>query len=121
MNTVTQTKQHFTSLLELINATGGHQLTGQELVNERTYIAGEWQNISISPEVRAEVAGLISETLGGHKRTLENVYYNILNGKPQHWGLSRIFFRHNEGKIHCSYCAGQDCPYELNLIRTAIK
>ena len=121
MNTTTQTKQHFTSLLELFKATEGHQLTGQEVINERTYLAGEWQDISISPELRKEVCSLIAETLGGRQRTKDNVYYNLLNGRPQHWGLSRIFFNEHNGKVYCSYCAGQDYPYELNLIRTAIK
>lgn len=121
MNTTTQTKPHFTSLLELFKATDGHQLTGQEVINERTYLNGEWQDIDISTELRENVCGLISELLGGKEKTKERVYNKLLKGRPQHWGLSRIFFNEHEGRVYCSYCAGQDYPYELHLIRTAIK
>ena len=122
MQTITETKQHFTTFAELLQATEGHQLTAQEIVNERTYLKGEgWANISLSDELRREILTLVSETLGGQHKTRQRIFSNMYYGRPQHWGLSRVFFRVYNGKVMCSYCAGQDYPSELNTIRAALK
>lgn len=121
MTTVTETKQHFTTFADLLIATTGHQLTAQEIVNERTYISGNWENISLSDELREEICKTISETLGGQYKTRVKIFRSLYYGRPQHWGLRRVFFREYNGKILCSYCAGQDYPAELQQIRNAIK
>jgi hypothetical protein len=121
MKTITTTTTVFESLKELFEASKGHQLTAQEIVNGRSYINGNWQDFEMTSEARDEAARVISETLGGWKATQQAVYNSLRWGRPQHWGLSRVFFREYEGKILCSYCAGQDYPSELRAIRNALK
>lgn len=123
MQTVTETKKHFNTLLELVRATNEarHQLTAQEVINGRTFLLDGWQNISLSHDVLVELADGVSKSLGGFNRTKELVRNTIIYGRPQHWGLSRIFFREYEGKVIILYCAGQDYVWETKQIRNAIK
>jgi hypothetical protein len=121
METKTVTVLVFNNLNELFEATKGHQLTAQEIVNGRSYINGNWQNFELANDGKANIMDLITETLGGHKKTKESIFNSLMWARPQHWGLSRVFFRNYDGKILCSYCAGQDHTWELNQIRKAIK
>lgn len=122
METITKTIPVLSSLQEVWGAVGNHQVTGQELLNERTYIEGiGWTEISIPLEFRREIARNISEMLGGRQWTKDQVYRVLLGQRPQHWGLSR-FLLSNYGKgPRLSYCAGQDQTWESNAIRTYLK
>jgi hypothetical protein len=108
----------FTTLTELFEATKGHQLSAQELINRRSMINGEWQNFEVSDELSEEINDKIIEVLGGQHRT-KNTMYNVLRrSSPQHWGLGRIFIeKYGDSPIRFSYCAGQDYPAELAQIR----
>ncbi len=123
MQTVTETKKYFSTFAELLQATkeASHQLTAQEIINRRTMLADGWQNIAVSDESINQLAEDVADCLGGINRTKASVKCSILYGRPQHWGLSRIFFREHEGKILTSYCAGQDYTWETAQIRNAIK
>lgn len=122
MNTTTQTNV-FSSYEEILQATKGHQVTAQELINQRTYITGEgWQNIDLAPKFRQKLAEDIAACLGGRENTRNSIANTIRHGRPQHWGLGRIFIeQHNGNAPRLSYCAGQDHPSEIKTIRNAIK
>lgn len=120
MKTITKTIIQFNSIAELYQATKESQLTGQEIVNGRAYINGSWQDFEIEQGAKVELMKMISDTLGGQKKTKERILNNLLWGRPQHWGLNRVFFREYNEKILCSYCAGQDYNWELNQIRKSI-
>lgn len=108
----------FSNLNDLFNASKGGQITAQNIINERAYINGEYQDIQINEELKKLVCRQISQLLGGRIKTRTNVYYTLLNGRPQHWGLERIHlenYHDTEASLH--YCAGQDYPYEIAEIR----
>jgi len=65
------------------------------------------------------IAEDISNLIGGQSKTKENVLRNLLNSTPQHWGLGRIFLKkYGDNEPRFSYCAGQDYPAEIKLIRS---
>ena len=90
------------------------QLTAEQVINGRFYHSKKgWVSLTLTDKETA--LQMIADCLGGRKRAKIE---SVLNwGKPQHWGLRRIFFKIYEDKIYCSYCAGQDYPGELNQIR----
>jgi hypothetical protein len=94
------------------------QVTAQDLVNGNVYTSKGWEKFNI--EDSAEIFYLISETLGGHKKTKDAIKWSLYK-KPQHWGLSRVLFDIRNGKIFCSYCAGQDYTTETQIIRNYLK
>ena len=108
----------FTTIQQIYEATKGSQLTGQQLINRRANINGEWQDFEVSEELSEEINNKIVEVLGGQQRTKRTIK-NVLNySKPQHWGLNRIHIeKYGNSPIKFSYCAGQDYPGELQTIR----
>lgn len=94
------------------------QVTAQDLLNGNIYTSEGWTKFEL--EDKTELFSLIAETLGGHKKTKDFIKWNLYK-KPQHWGLSRIFFNLRNDKICCTYCAGQDYQAETQLIRNYIK
>jgi hypothetical protein len=121
MKTITKTMLTFATLAELYEATKSGQLTGQQVINGRAYINNQWQDFELDSEARKHVFLMISTILGGRLKTREQVFDSLMWGRPQHWGLSRIFFREYEKNIICSYCAGQDYTNEIKQIRNSIK
>ena len=114
------TNKLFNSYDEVMDTTQGHQVTAQELINRRTYINGQWENIELSPAFHTVICCDIAQILGGREKTQKSVLSSLLYSRPQHWGLSRIFLE-NYGKIRLAYCAGQDYPSEIRTIRAALK
>lgn len=108
---------------ELYTATTGHQVTAQEVINGRTMIAGEgWQAVAFTPDFKDQFCKDISESLGGFKVTQQRIYSVLKYSRPQHWGLQRFLLaKYDESPAYFSYCAGQDMPYELKMIRAALK
>jgi hypothetical protein len=108
----------FTTLEELFEATKGHQLSVQEVINRRAHINGEWQGFDLSEELSEEIINRTVEVLGGQHRTKYAMYNTLRRSTPQHWGLARIFIeKYGDSPIRFSYCAGQDYPAELAQIR----
>lgn len=115
------TNKIFKNYQEILDATQGHQVTAQELINGRTYINGEgWTDIILSDQFRDDVCNDISQILEGQYKTRAAVRNSLKYGKPQHWGLKRILLE-NYGSPRLSYCAGQDYTSEIRTIRTALK
>jgi len=101
----------------------GNQITAQDLINGRMYhkLKG-WVNVKLTPEFEAEIAEQLSELYGGIRRTKAQVFRTLLYSRPQHWGLSRtMLVKYNKQPARWDYCAGQDYPSEMNIIRTALK
>lgn len=113
----------FNTYAEILEATKGHQVTAQELINGRTYVNDEgWQTITLTADLKEKLCNDIADTLGGGKDTKMQVKRQLLFSTPQHWGLSRIFLeQYNGNEPFVSYCAGQDYPSEVKTIRNAIK
>ena len=108
----------FSTLDELFAAAEKHQITGQELINGRTYAYGEWQDISLSEALKNEVICQISELFGGRSLTKSYIRYNLRSSKPQHWGLSRvIILKYKDSPARLKYITGQDFTYESRVIR----
>ena len=107
---------------EILEDTGTHQVTAQQVLNRQIYIDGKgWQTVQVSPELRLQLAHNIAALLGGYQATQERVANNLYHNNLQHWGLSRIFFQQPDGKVRLNYCAGQDYPSEIASIRTYLK
>lgn len=105
-----------------ILAASDMQVSAQQLINGRMHTKAEgWTNIEISSELREKIADELSELYGGRSKTKSRVYSSLRYGTPQHWGLGRTFLENYGNNPRFSYCAGQDYPYELNQIRTALK
>lgn len=115
--------QRFTTLTDLYNAVGENgQVTAQQIINERINLVGQgWTNVEVSSNLKVEVAEIVSELLGGFKKTKESVRFNLLHTRPQHWGLDRIILCKRGERMFFSYCAGQDYPSEIKTIRNAVK
>ena len=95
------------------------QVNIQDLLNGRMYIKGKgWSDIQLSSELKQDICGKVAKLLGGINVTKNKVFHNLMTERKQHWGLSRMFIETPE---RITYCAGQDYPYEMNQIRTALK
>ena len=122
MGTITKKVIQFSSYDDILKH-AGQQVTAQQLINGRMYLKDKgWTDVEISHELRAKLATDISDKLGGRYTTREQVKNTILWGRPQHWGLQRVFLeKYGEGQPFITYCAGQDHVLECNAIRTALK
>lgn len=93
-----------------------NQLTLQNIINGQYYDNKKgWIKVpkSIDTDHLIEMAvGVIGGNKKGRIRMMLKHYL------PQHWAIDRVHFDlGRSGKIYCSYCAGQDYPYELNQLR----
>ena len=115
---------HFDTLSEIFEAAKSngsqHQVTGQELINGRTHVFGHWQEIHLSDELRQNICNDIAETLGGQSKTKAQIKNVLRFGRPQHWGLNRVFIEKYTGDAYLKYCAGQDQVWETREIRKAL-
>lgn len=99
-----------------------HQITAQEVINGRSYINGQWQEVNFSDSFKDAFILSIITLLGGWERTKFDIANTLRYSKPQHWGLGRIFLeQYGESPARWNYCAGQDYPAELQTIRKALK
>lgn len=114
-------REVYTSLDQIYEDAQPHQVTGQELLNGRTHICGQWQVINLSDELREQVISKIAETAGGRQATKVKVYNALRYGRPQHWALSRFLLVKYSNPAHFSYCAGQDMTYEMRDLRNSLK
>jgi len=105
------------SLNQLYKCAGAHQVTAQEVLNERTYINGAWQSIKVAPELQSEIIETIINTAGGWQKTKANMR-RTLDERPQHWALARFLLEKYKGPAFFSYCAGQDMTSEMRHLRT---
>lgn len=111
----------FNSYAEILAATD-MQISAQNLINGRMHTKDEgWTDFEITSELREKFADEVSELYGGRIKTKSAVYSSLRYGRPQHWGLGRTFLENYGNNPRFRYCAGQDYPYELNQIRTALK
>jgi len=111
----------FNTLQEITEATG-NQVTAQAVINRQLYIRGEgWQTVEISHDLIEEMAEALANLYGGHERTKRRVRNAIAWGRPQHWGLSRTIIEERSNGLGWEYITGQDCTWERNAIRTALK
>ena len=94
-----------------------NQITAQDVLNGNLYGKDGWESVKIAPELRKEIAESISELYGGRSNTKANIRYNLIHGRPQHWGLTRTFLE----SYGWTYCAGQDYTVELQEIRNKLK
>lgn len=77
MEIITKTIPVVLSLQQVLEI-ADHQVTAQELLNERLYIKGQgWGEISLAPEFRVQIAENIAERLGGRQAT-KNAQMNNL-------------------------------------------
>lgn len=112
----------FDTLDELFEAARPHQVTGQEILNGRSRVFDQWQEIAISEELREQVINRIVDQSGGRHTTKAAVYRTLRNGRPQHWALSRFLLsKYGDRPAHLSYCAGQDMTYEMKQLRNDLK
>jgi hypothetical protein len=118
MNTTFENQIVLNSLDDLLFAVD-KQLTAQEIINGRAYFKNVgWTNFEFHD--KDKVFKMIAECLGGHQKTKNCIEWNLYK-KPQHWGLTRIFFEIRNNKICCSYCAGQCYTTETQIIRNYLK
>jgi hypothetical protein len=112
----------FKTLDEVFIAAGSHQVTAQELLNGRSYVFGEWQEVQISNDLREEIIEMIVETAGGRGRTKSDTKYRLRNERPQHWAIDRFLLsKYGNSPAHLSYCAGQDQIWEMRNLRNYLK
>ena len=99
------------------------QVTAQQLINERMNLPRlGWSNVIVSDELLEEVAEQVSQMFGGRYTTRAAMKRTLLNERPQHWGLDRIFVeKYGKGPAVLKYCAGQDRLTEEPTIRKALK
>jgi len=111
-------KSIYNSLDEVFEDAQGHQVTGQKLLNGHTHICGQWQQISLSGNLREQVISAIAETIGGREKTKTRIYSILRYGRPQHWAFSRFFVeKYGESPARLRYCAGQDQSWEMRSVR----
>jgi len=108
-------------LQDIFNDAGTHQVTAQELLNGRTHIKGQWQEITLTDELRREICHTLSEMYGGRATTKQRVFSNLMQGRRQHWGLQRTVICDYGKGARLRYIAGQDQVWENNEIRKALK
>lgn len=105
------------TLIEFSNE--GNEITLDNIRSKRAHINGEWQSFEYT--LTDEDKESISNLLGGINKTKSTVYNKLgsLSTIPSHWSFARISFcKHSKRWV---YCAGQDYPYELSIIRNWFK
>ena len=102
---------------ELFELSKGHQLNAQQVINRRMFIDDEWTDIVLLGEFQQQFASDITQALGGWASTKRRMYFSLMNETPQHWGLCRLFLKKHGEEYTWNYCAGQDYPAELRMIR----
>lgn len=108
----------FTNLDEIFVAAGTHQVTAQEVLNRRSYVFGEWQEISITDDLKNEIIEEIVQTAGGRNATKNSARYCLRYERPRHWALDRFLLsKYGENTARFSYCAGQDMTWEMSNLR----
>jgi hypothetical protein len=100
-----------------------HQVTGQELLNGRTWTKKHgWSKVTLKPEFREQVINDIVNLFGGINRTKNNIRRNLTHERRQHWGLDRVLLvKYGKNPARLTYCVGQDQNWENNVIRGALK
>jgi len=96
--------------------------TLQNVASQRMYIDGQHQNVTIelTDQDKKDIAGVLGGR--GYSKTAINRFLNSFpNIGLSAWWLERIMYNTYQGKGRWSYCAGQDYPHELNLIRKDIR
>ena len=125
METIIETTETIVinSLQEIYDLAGSHQITGQELFNQRTYIDGKgWTAIKLTYEFKQWLANEIAIRLGGRYNTINDVRRALMGvHPPQHWGLQRFLVADYGKGAYISYCAGQDQTWESNQIRKYLR
>lgn len=110
------------TLDELYKLAGSSQVTAQEILNGRTHILGEWQDVKFSEELKEEVISKIVESAGGQEKTKSQMFYSLRNERPQHWALARfLLVKYEDRPAYISYCAGQDMTWEMKELRKKLK
>jgi hypothetical protein len=94
------------------------QLNLQEILNNKFYHNKYgWIKTGMSQKERERAINMAVDVIGGRRK--ESIRGKLTYASPNHWALRRIFFNIGiyDGKLRCTYCAGQDYPYELNQLR----
>lgn len=110
----------FNTLAEVLEAAQEHQVTAQELLNGRSHVYGQWQDIELTDEFRDKICEEVSQLYGGRYETRRTICNILKYGRVQHWGLSRTVITNYHNNPRWYYIAGQDHPYELKQIRKQI-
>lgn len=117
MKTITETIILFSSFEDILE-NSINQVSAQNLIDGRLNLKNKgWSDICLTPDLRVLLAEKVSALLGGRSVTRRNVEICLIQGRPQHWGLGRIYLEKYENDIFFSYCAGQDYPAETARIR----
>jgi len=111
----------YNSLQDIFNDAGTHQVTAQELLNGRTHVCGEYQEIALTPLLRFEVCRTLANMYGGTLKTQIAVFSRLMHTRPQHWGLQRTILTDYGTGARLQYVVGQDETWENNEIRKALK
>jgi len=115
-------KTTFENLDQVYAAAYPHQVTAQELLNGRSRVFDEWQEITISNDLREEVINTVVEAAGGRARTKNDTRYCLRNERPQHWAIDRFLLsKYGDSPARLSYCAGQDQTWEMKNLRNYLK
>jgi hypothetical protein len=114
-------REVYTTLDQVYQDAQPHQVTVQELINERTHLCGQWQSITLSDDLREQIIKQVAQTSGGRHTTRARVYGALKYGRPQHWALSRFLLVKYSNPARFSYCAGQDMTYEMKALRNSLK
>jgi len=100
------------------------QITVQQVINSRVYLDNGlgWSKVIVSDELKEEIAESVSQLFGGRYTTRAAMKRTLLNERPQHWGLERIFVaKYGKNAARLSYCVGQDGQTEATILRNALK
>ena len=114
----------FQTLDELYLAAEGHQTNLQEIIDNRAYVFGQYQDIEISQELKNTTIDLVVEIIGGTKATKEILKNKLLwGGKLRHWSFFRfVISKYYEDKsAKFEYCCGQDWDSEIKDIKKFLK
>jgi hypothetical protein len=110
------------SFNQAIRIAGNHQITAQELLNNKIYSHKDgWIDIKLSKEFRNDMCEDITNLLGGYSETKKRVKFTLMYEKPQHWGLTRMVIATYKNKSRWIYIVGQDQSYENKIIREYLK
>lgn len=113
----------YNTLDELYQDAKPHQVTAQEILNGRTWVLGEWQEIAITDELKEHVCKSLADKFGGRSDTKQRVFRSLMRERRQHWGLKRtVVEKYEHGTpAFIGYIAGQDMLSECKAIRNALK
>lgn len=118
----TTVKPTFGTLDEIYSAAGSHQITAHELLNGRSHVFGQWQDIEVGDELRAAVVEKIVQSCGGRNSTKEQIRRTLKYFRGSHWALSRFFVeKYHDRPAHLVYCAGQDMTWEMKNLRDYLR